>query len=87
MIKFVTWLSREKKLAVSSIKGFVVAVRHLHLINGENWSANEDPRFQLIMAGTSKKTSPRDNRDPLLPTDIEGIRGTLVMSEYDNILF
>ena len=39
------------------------------------------------MAGTSKRTSPKDNRDLLLPTDIEGIRGTLVMSEYDNILF
>ena len=64
MIKFVTWLYREKKLAASSIKGFVAAVRHLHLINGEIWSANQDPRFQLIMAGISKRTSPKDNRDP-----------------------
>ena len=87
MIKFVTWLHSVKMLAASSIKGFVAAVRHLHLINGEIWSANQDPRFQLIMAGISKRTSPKDNRDPLLPADMEGIKSTLAMAEYDNILF
>ena len=39
------------------------------------------------MTVASKRASPKDNRDPLLPIGIEEIRGTPLMSEYENIMF
>ena len=86
---FITWLNKIRGVGPASVKGYLAAINHLHMLNGFQFNAKDDPRVCLAKKGASKRSVKKDVRLPIT-LDIltrmfedEASRG----KSYDSYLF
>ena len=88
ILRYLVWLKCQKGLGGDAINGHVSAIRHLHLINGAEFEAIEDPRFPLAKRAVCKRDKPADDRIPIGYGALSLMfLGDVKSTAYDDLLF
>ena len=88
LLKFIVWLRHHRKVGPEALRGYLSAIRHLHIINGVEFAATDDPRVKVVKKAANKREKGKDSRRPITFEILDRFHGYIVRDfSYSNLLF